>query len=295
MKTYFHGDGRKGPWFEGWYFKCRTKEGKAIALIPAYHMDRQNRSAASLQVITDSGTWWTEYPAQELSASRGRLRIRLGGNTFSQEGMSLHINRPGLCLQGKLDHGPILPLKSDIMGPFRFVPGMECAHGVISMAHTLQGTLTLNGEPMDFTGGMGYIETDRGRAFPSAYLWSQASFPGGDLMLSVASIPLAGLRFTGCICALILEGKEYRLATYRGVRVDRWTQDGAVLRQGRYRLELEVLDRHPQPLRAPSDGAMGRTIHESLTSCIRCRFWHGDALLFDGTDQAGSFEFSDEL
>ena len=55
------------------------------------------------------------------------------------------------------------------MGPFRFIAGMECSHGVISMMHSLEGTIEINGEIVDFSGGTGYIETDRGRSFPSAY------------------------------------------------------------------------------------------------------------------------------
>ena len=61
----------------------------------------------------------------------------------------------GLSLHGALQCGPFTPLKSDIMGPFRFLPGMECSHGVISMGHTLEGTLTLNGAVLDFAGGTG--------------------------------------------------------------------------------------------------------------------------------------------
>jgi hypothetical protein len=36
------------------------------------------------------------------------------------------------------------------MGPFRFFAGMQCAHGVISMGHSLSGALELNGEHLDF-------------------------------------------------------------------------------------------------------------------------------------------------
>ena len=292
LSKYFHGTGKTGPYFEGWYFKCQTSEGKAIAVIPAFHVDQGNQRSASLQVIADSGTWWLEYPAEEFSAAHAHLEILIGPNAFSEAGISLEIEQPGITLQGRLDFGPFLPLKSDIMGPFRFLPNMECSHGVVSMTHSLQGQLTLNGAMLDFTGGKGYIETDRGRAFPRAYLWAQCSWSHGSLMLSVAAIPLAGIHFTGCICALIHNGEAYRLATYRGVKVERWSEHGALLRQGRYRLELEMMENQPQPLRAPADGAMVRTIHESLCAKLRCRFWIGDTLLFEHTDCRGSFEYS---
>lgn len=292
MKRYFHGESKKGPYFEGWYFKCQTKDGKAIALIPAFHIDSGNRRSASLQVITGSGTWWLDYRAEAFSASQAQLRIQVGSSAFSETGISLKIETPELSLHGRLKFGAFLPLKSDIMGPFRFLSNMECVHGVISMRHSLQGTLSLNGELLDFTGGTGYIETDRGRTFPSAYLWTQCAWPCGSMMLSVAAIPLAGIRLTGCICALIHNGKEYRLATYRRVRIQRWSDGGALIRQGKYRLEVALLEEQPQPLRAPVNGVMGRTIHESLCAKMRCRFWVGDALLFDQTDCTGSFEYS---
>lgn len=292
LNKYFNGRGKTGPFFEGWYFKCQTKAGKAIALIPAFHITSGNQKSASLQVIADSGAWWLEYPAETFSASRAQFRIQIGPAAFSEAGISLEVEQPGITLHGRLSFGSFLPLKSDIMGPFRFLPNMECSHGVISMTHSLQGMLTLNTEILDFTGGTGYIETDRGRAFPSAYLWAQCSWPCGSLMLSVAMIPLAGVRFTGCICALIYDGKEYRMATYRGVKVERWSGDGALIRQGKYRLEVALLEEQPQPLRAPVNGAMGRTIHESLCAKLRCRFWNGDTLLLDRTDCTGSFEYS---
>lgn len=74
------------------------------------------------------------------------------------------------------------PLRSDIMGPFRFLPGMECSHGVISMGHSLEGKLDLNGKRIDFSGGTGYVETDRGRSFPSAYLWTQCTVRQPDAL-----------------------------------------------------------------------------------------------------------------
>ena len=86
------------------------------------------------------------------------------------------------------------------------------------------------------------METDRGRSFPSAYLWTQCAWREArcsSLMLSIADIPLAGVSFTGCICAVLYNGREYRLATYRGARVERWSADGAQIRQGIYRLEAE--------------------------------------------------------
>lgn len=297
MIKYYYGAKRQGPYFEGWYLKYQTKHGNALALIPALHIDSTGRRTASLQVISGNGTWWLEYPEMDFYASERRFQIRMGKNNFNDEGARLCVERDGLSLHGTLHHGLFVPLKSDIMGPFRFFSGMECSHGVLSMGHRLDGTLTLNGEAMDFSGGTGYVETDRGRSFPSAYLWTQCAWrepQRGSLMLSIATIPLVRGSFTGCICAVLYHGREYRLATYRGVRIKDWSNSGAMICQGKYRLAVDVLEEQGRPLRAPAEGTMGRIIHESLCAKLRYRFWVGESLLFEHIDHRASFEYADE-
>ena len=296
MGTYDHGRGKRGPYFEGWYLKLQTGEGAALALIPACHMDREGRRSASLQVLSDDRSWWLAYPGTAFRASRGEVRGRLGESLFTGQGMRLHVEGEGLSLHGTVRYGPFTPLKSDIMGPFRFLPGMECAHGVLSMGHPLEGSVTLNGKTLDFSGGTGYMETDRGRSFPRAYLWTQCVWQEASLdslMLSVATIPMAGVRFTGCICAGVDRGREYRLATYRGARVGRGSGSGAARRRGRHRLTAELMEGRRCPLRAPAEGAMGRMVHESLRSTVRYRFWEGETLLLDHTDRCAGFEYAE--
>ena len=74
---YYHGAGRRGPYFEGWYLKCQTRDGRALALIPAVHQDRTGRRSASLQVLAEDGAWWLEYPESALQASGELFQIWL--------------------------------------------------------------------------------------------------------------------------------------------------------------------------------------------------------------------------
>lgn len=291
---FFHGAGKTGPYFEGWYFRHLSQDGEALALIPAFHIDEAGRASASLQVIAPEGTWTVDFPGEALQASEGVFQIWLDGNLFNRKGMWLDLKAPGLDLRGEVRYGPFTRLKSDIMGPFRLVPGLECSHGVISMGHRLEGTLILNGRTIDCSGGTGYIETDRGRSFPSAYLWTQCAWKearSSGLMLSVAEVPLLGGRFTGSVCAVLYGGREYRLATYRGLKVQRWSPEGVLLRQGPYRLAADLLEGAGQPLRAPAGGRMTRTIRESVRATVRYRFWAGEELIFDHTDGRAAFEY----
>ena len=295
MGTYYHGREKRGPYFEGWYLKHQTRDGAALALIPAFHIDRAGWCSASLQVVADGQSWWLEYPGAAFRASEQVFHVQVGQSLFTREETRLCVEREGLSLHGTVRYGPFASLRSDIMGPFRFVPGMECAHGVISMGHLLHGTLNLNGEEMDFSDGIGYIETDRGRSFPNRYLWTQCLWrepQRSSLMLSVATIPLPAGQFTGCICAVLHNGREYRLATYRGARIEQWSDAGAVIRQGNHRLSVQLLKQRSHPLRAPVDGVMGRTVHESLRAKARYCFWRGDELIFEHTDNCAGFEYA---
>lgn len=163
MEKYYHGAGKRGPYFEGWYLKCQTREGAALALIPACHIDREGRRSASLQVVADGEAWWLAYPDAEFRAFGEMFCVRVGRNLFTRRQMCLDIEGDGLSLHGTMRCGPFTPLRSDIMGPFRFLPAMECAHGVLSMAHPLEGSVTLNGKTLDFSGAGAVIRQGKYR------------------------------------------------------------------------------------------------------------------------------------
>lgn len=297
MQRFYHGLGKSASYFEGWYVKLQAPGGQTLALIPAVHIAANGKRSASLQVITGEGAWWVDYPAKVFRASPKRFFVRLGQNVFTENGLSLRVNEPGLQLEGRLRYGTMHPLPSDIMGPFRFLGDMECAHGILSMWHSLQGQVICNGKTTDFSGGVGYIETDRGRSFPSEYLWTQCAWKDtaqlqNSLILAVAEIPIGKLRFTGCIGAVQYQGKDYRLATYRGAKVERWSRQGLAIRQGNYRIEAVLLQSNGHSLHAPENGAMRRSVTESVDAMVRYRFWCGGRLLMEHTDLCAGFEYS---
>lgn len=200
---------------------------------------------------------------------------------------------PGLRLRGAVGFGAFTRLVSDIMGPFRFLPGMECSHGVISMTHALEGALSINGRTLDFTGGTGYIETDRGRSFPRAYLWAQCAWGGrSGFMLSAATIPLPLGGFTGCICALVHGGHEYRLATYRGARVEHWSGGGAVVSQGRWLLTAQLLGSGAGHCARPCGAAWAAPCTRASERGWRLRLMRGGETVVEHTDECAGFEYS---
>jgi hypothetical protein len=160
------------------------------------------------------------------------------------------------------------------------------------MKHGLHGAVVLNGESYDFTGGLGYIESDSGRSFPKWYTWVHCNDYDRDcsIMVSAARIPFYGLRFRGCICVVWLDGREYRLATYKGVKISRCGPGVIELKQGDYRLSVTVDARGGHELPAPHSGKMTRVIRETLSCPAEFRFTENDRVLFEGRSDHASYE-----
>lgn len=218
------------------------------------------------------------------------------GNIFSRKGIILNIRTPGITLTGKIRYRELCPISYDIMGPFRHFP-MECRHGIVSMYHRLEGKVVLNGTEIDFTGGKGYIEKDSGHSFPSSYAWIQANdfAEPCSIMAAVASIPFYGFHFQGCICVIQYRGKEYRLATYLGVRVLSCTPERIILKQGRYRLEIRIYSHGSHELSAPQNGKMLRKIREIPSCPAEFSFYIKGRRLFRLCSQYSSFEYERQI
>ena len=256
--------------FFGWYFKCQS-DTQTIAIIPAHH-----GGSSSVQIITPDGAWNFNGTA---------------GCTFSKYGFKISLSENGDHAEGEVRFSPLSPLKYDIMGPFRFVPFLECRHSVLSMRHRVNGEITVNGKAYVFKDALGYIEGDKGTSFPEEYAWTQCFFEGGSLMLSVAEIPLGPLRFTGVICAILLNGKEYRLASYLGARAAKIADGEIVIRQGKYTLAASLIEKNAQPLAAPMGGNMLRIIRESAACRASYKLEKGDKTLLDFESDGASFEY----
>lgn len=273
-------------YFCGWYFKCQSGE-QTLALIPASHRT-DGRRFNSMQIITESISRTIFFPYDALKREPNGFSI--ADCYFGHDGIILHVNEEGISVCGKIVFGPFSRIRYDIMGPFRYMPFMECRHSIKSMSHTLSGEVTLNGQSYKLGGGKGYIEGDRGRSFPSRYLWTHTFFDGGSLMLSIADIPLGVLNFTGIIGLIHYRGREYRIATYLGARAAHLTDGEALVRQGAYELSARLIERHPLPLAAPRSGDMSRTIHESASCIAEYAFSINKKNLFSFKTDRASFE-----
>lgn len=258
-------------YFEGCYFKHQKGEDTLCLIVGSSNGKR------FIQVIT-----------REFSATVPYTR----SNLFSEKGIRLNIRTSRLTLTGKIRYKNLSPIRYNIMGIFSLFP-MECSHGIVSMRHLLEGNVCLNGRTIDFTGGLGYIEKDSGKSFPSSYLWIQAndfSTPC-SIMAAVARIPFLGTHFQGCICVIQYNGKEYRFATYLGVKILALSDKKIHLKQGKYQIIIKIRASNSQKLKAPEKGKMTRIIQECASCPAEFLFIVKEKTVFHLYSRHASFEY----
>ncbi|MFQ5584374.1 MAG: tocopherol cyclase family protein, partial [Calditrichia bacterium] len=185
--TCYHGRGKKPPFFEGWYYKLIDRSGNhRYAIIPGVYLavDKQ-KSHAFIQILNgNSGqSSYHSFPLTDFSASDREFDVRIGANRFTSGHLLLDIEDDGKKISGDLHFNsltpwPVTPISPGIMGWYTWAPFMECYHGIVSLDHPIRGSLRLDGEELDFSGGRGYSEKDWGRSFPTAWVWLQSNhFP----------------------------------------------------------------------------------------------------------------------
>ncbi len=312
----FHGAGKRPPFFEGWYFKCVSRDGgEQLALIPGVHLDPQTvQSHAFIQVLQGgrNTTHFIRYPLTAFKAATTGLSFSLSGNHFSSHHLHLDIDEPGIRLFGELifselQQWPVTIWSPGAMGWYAWAPFMQCYHGVGSLDHLLSGRLFLNDHLLDFDGGRGYMEKDWGSSFPSAYIWMQSNHfdvPKTSLMISLAMIPwLSGKSFAGFIAGFLFNGRLFRLATYTGAKL-------SALQVEDHLVNLEMQSRHHRLqvtahratggwLQAPGTSGMGARIAETLQGRLDVLFFEKkfskERLLFKGAGLHAGLDAAGDL
>jgi tocopherol cyclase len=309
----FQGSKYRRKYFEGWYFKLvDAAEETILAVVPGIALGVSHEdSHAFVQVFngkTGDYTYFTFSVNDFLPASR-RFEVRIAENYFSASELRLELQQPSRRIRGELQFKNVIPypkrlLSPGFMGWASFVPFMQCKHGIVSMNHTLEGALEIDGERITFDGGKGYIEKDWGHSFPSAYIWMHSNHfthEAVSFTLVLARLSWLGLRITGFGAALWYNDRVYTLATYMGARITRLEYNANQVRltieDKRFELVIEAIQGSAWPLKSPVRGSMAGTVTESLTSTLHLTAYEktkgGKQLLLEDTGRNAGLEIHD--
>lgn len=314
----FHGHGRtRRPFFEGWYFKfVDAREERSVAVIPGLFLGTApERDQAFVQVLDGrrGRSHYFQYPAESFWAAERAFDVRVGPSRFGPRGIELDADDGKTRVRGRVAFGPFVPwpvrpLSPGVMGPYGWLPFLECYHGVLSFDYALEGGLGLEGGPfagetVELEGGRGYCEKDWGEAFPSAYVWMQTNHfeePGASLTASVAMIPWRGSAFRGFLVGLRHAGRLHRFASYSGAYIERLSvDDDAVewrLADRRRRLAIRAHRAGGGLLHAPIRTEMDRRVDETLRARVEVELSdRGGRTLFRGTGTSAGLEVQGQL
>lgn len=278
----YHGWGKRRNYFEGWYFKViSADERHAYAFIPGIAMDTAGNKHSFIQVLDGKKKTavYHKFSATAFIPAPKKFHLTVENNLFSANSVSLDLPQINGHLQFSGNVGWPKPWYSPgIMGPFSFVPFMECYHGIVSMDHSISGSLHIGENEIDFTNGRGYMEKDWGHSFPSAYFWMQSnhfSEPGISLKCSVAKIPWVRSSFVGFIAGVWLRDRLIRFTTYNRTVLKKSFADERiveiVLENKNYLLEILALRDTSTELASPIRGFMEGRIEESMTTILEVK------------------------
>lgn len=297
--------------FEGWYFKIVDASGEnPYAIIPGIFMGAEDRHAF-IQVLDGSNgtSWYHRYDADRFVPDKEAFDVMVGGTRFHSQGIAFDIQKDEQKLTGEIMLGPwstwpVTTLSPGVMGPFSFIPFMECFHGILSMDHEVSGEIEVDGKTINFDGGRGYMEKDWGRGFPEGYVWTQSNRfdrPGISVSASVAKIPFLGTAFRGFLVAILVDDTLHRFTTYNGGVIESLklteTHLEIAIRNRTHRLEIHSEKTAGALLMAPYDKQMLERVAETMTSTVDVRFTElkSGALIYEGSGSNGCLEVQGNL
>ena len=244
-------------------------------------MDENGNKQSFIQVLDGKNLKadYFKFDSNEFKPTPKKHDLYIAENHFSMTDISLNLPN----LQGKLIFKNLFPwsntfLSPGIMGPYSFIPFMECYHGIVSMNHDIEGSLIHNGKKICFDNGKGYMEKDWGHSFPKAYVWMQSNhFSKSSISFksSIAIIPWLKSSFIGHIAGVLIDGKLIEFTTYNGTKLNSCdiSQDevNASMENRLFKLNIKAIREKATTLAAPISGFMDGRIDESMNSSIKLK------------------------
>lgn len=292
----------KKNYFEGWYFK-NTNLQTGISFIPGINVDNKE-AKAFIQIITNDISYFVNYDIKDFKFTHVPFYIQIGNNSFSKESININIEDKSkkLKIYGNIEFSNSKNINTNIfapniMGPFSYIPFMECNHAIISMENTINGFININDETMQFNNNKGYIEKDWGCSFPKTYIWCQGNNfqkSNASFMFSIADIPLKLFTFKGIICDLLVDNKEFKFTTYNNAKLVKCDigEDSfnITFKRSQYHLNIKTKDNKGLKLVAPVKGKMTKDIFESISASVTVTLKKEKEIIFSDTSNMCGLE-----
>lgn len=285
-----------------WYYK-NIYHQKGISFIPGINIS-DSEPKAFIQIITTNMSYFVNYNIKDFKFNYNPFSIKIGNNSFTNEDININIEDKSqkLKIYGNIKYSNSKNINTNIfapniMGPFSYIPFMECNHAIISMQNTINGFITINDEIISFKDNKGYIEKDWGCSFPKSYIWCQGNNfkkVNASFMFSVADIPLKLFTFKGFICVLLIDNEEFKFTTYNNAKLVecdiKEESFNITLKRDIFFLNIKSKYNNGLKLSAPVKGKMSKDIFESISTSITVTLKKEKEIIFSDTSNMCGLE-----
>lgn len=151
----FQGRGKKKDYFEGWYFKSVSNDEKiAYTIIAGLSITKTLNNSHSFVMFVDAHNkdlHYYQYPLSSFWANKEKFEIKIGKNSFSLNNIILDMDNGQTKINAQMKFENIIPwpvkrFSQGVMGIYAFIPFLECYHGVLSLNHSINGYVEINGK-----------------------------------------------------------------------------------------------------------------------------------------------------
>lgn len=307
----YHGKNKKSNFFEGWYFKIVHTENKyAYCFIPGIFLsDKEEYSHSFIQVLKghESNFEYLKFNKNDFWAKEGEFYLKVGENSFSLNEINLCINKGGEKVQGSLHFKNIIKwpdssINPGSMGFYNYFTFMQCYSQVCVLHGDIEGSLNINGEMVDFTGGKVYIEKNWGKAFPYSYIWVQGNHfekEDASVTCSIGHIPFLFTSFTGFLIGLYGKGEFYEFTTINRSTLSISCEKEKIILETKnknYILKIEALyeEEYLMDLLAPRGDNMVPIARETLKGDLKVMLYDKkkSTIVFNDNCSSAGVEFS---
>jgi cyclopropane fatty-acyl-phospholipid synthase-like methyltransferase len=253
--------------FEGWYYKLMEPlhnsqiASEPIAVIPGIFINHNNPlySEAFIMFVKGMHSNYYRFPISAFTphtaandspdntenyhinrTDLNSFSFSIGNNIFTERSIRLNLSPnpesdADFSVSGTVElsnsvYWPISIFSPGTMGPYSWIPTMQCNHQVVSIDSTIEsGGLSVQiasnsaKTAINLAGGRAYIEKDWGQNFPSTWIWAQSNHfrsripvnSPTSLFLSIGAVPwYFGVKFPGFLGAFYHNSTLLRFATY---------------------------------------------------------------------------------
>lgn len=310
----YHGENKKGSFFEGWYFKIVHPKGKyTYCFIPGIFISsKEGYSHSFIQVVKghEAAFKYLKYDKEGFRASNSDFNIIVGESSFSLDEINLNIQRQDEKILGRLVFKNIVKWPDNIINPgsmgfYNYLNFMQCYSQVCAVDGDIEGSLNIDGSEIDFKGGKVYIEKNWGKAFPYSYIWLQGNTfekENAALTCSIGHVPFPVSSFTGFLIGMYAKEMFYKFTTInRSLLSVACEEEKIILKTHNKEASLKIIAEYDNKtfidLYAPHDYNMVPLARETLQGKLQVTLYDkkkaitvlNESCSFAGIEMAGNY------